>query len=174
MSQSYSDPTPTQEQPTSILNEELKCNIVKALSRWSKRIYHLPYSEFRIRRYPSQSGFGKTGITLSCVFRLTWINTFWKWNNDTHASVKDEPKWGPPGIDRPHVETDRPPPAAVDAPLRVCSRRFPNRPRKPHLGRRSRLVGSYGGEAPPQDYISSPPDPRAGIQFILITNASLR
>jgi hypothetical protein len=30
VSQSYSDPTPTKEQPRSILNEEFKCNIVKA------------------------------------------------------------------------------------------------------------------------------------------------
>jgi hypothetical protein len=42
-----------------------------------------------------------------------------------HAPVKDEPKWVPPGTDWPHRETDRPPPAAVVAPLRVCSRRFP-------------------------------------------------
>jgi hypothetical protein len=121
-----------------------------------------------------RAGFGKTGITLSYGLHLTWINTFWKRHDDTHSPVKDEPKWGPLGTDLPHEETDRPPPAAVVAPLRVCSRRFPNRPIKLHLGRRSRSFGSYVGEEPPQDYISSPSDPRAGIQFILITNPYLR
>jgi hypothetical protein len=104
-------------------------------------------------------GFGKTGITLSYGLRLTWINTFWKWHDDMHAPVKDEPKWGPPGTNRPPHRAERPPPAVVFAPLRVCSRRFPNRPRKPHLGRRSRSLGSYGGKAPPQDYIRSPLTP---------------
>jgi hypothetical protein len=33
VSRLYSDPTTTEEKPRSILNEELKCNIVKASSR---------------------------------------------------------------------------------------------------------------------------------------------
>jgi hypothetical protein len=56
VSQSYSNPTPTKEQHRSIPNEELKCNIAKSSSRWSKRIYQLPYSESRNRRYQSLSG----------------------------------------------------------------------------------------------------------------------
>jgi hypothetical protein len=121
-----------------------------------------------------RAGFDKTGITLAYRLCLIWINTFWKQHDDTHAPIKDEPKWGPSGTNRPPHRVERPPPAAVFASLRVCSRRFPNWPRKPHLGYRLRSVGSYGGKAPPQDYISSPPDPKADVQFILITNAYLR
>jgi hypothetical protein len=106
-----------------------------------------------------RAGFGKTGITLSYGLRLMWINTFWKRHDDTYPPIKDEPKWATTGTDRPHEGTDQPPPAVVFAPLRVCSRRFPNRPRKPHLSRKSRSVGSYGSEAPPQHYISSPLTP---------------
>jgi hypothetical protein len=130
-----------------------------ATLRRPRRDYRNGYIICHIRSSESEdishrAGFGKTGITLSYGLRLTWINTFWKRHDDTHAPIKDEPKW-PTRYRTTSSQGRAASPAVVDAPLRVCSRRFPNRPRKPHLGRRSRSVGSYGGEAPPQDYISS-------------------
>jgi hypothetical protein len=101
VSQSYSYPTPTKEKPRSILNEELKCKIAKTSSRWLKWIYHLPYLQFRIRRYQSHSEFGKTGITSSFGLRLTQVIVFRKGNDDAHAPTKHGPRLLPRGTNRP-------------------------------------------------------------------------
>jgi hypothetical protein len=106
-----------------------------------------------------RAGFGKTGITSSFGLRLTQIIVIQKWHDDTHAPTKDRPKAPQWEADRTPHRDDRAGPAAKWAPLLVCSRRFLHRPIKPHIGRRSRSVGSYGVEAPPQDYISSPRPP---------------
>jgi hypothetical protein len=114
-----------------------------------------PESEDISRR----AGFGKTGITSSSGLRLTQIIVFQKWHDDAHAPTKDGPEALQWEADRSPHRTDRPGPAAKLAPLLVCSRRLLHWPIKSHLGCRSRSVGSYGGEAPPQDYISSPQTP---------------
>jgi hypothetical protein len=109
-----------------------------------------------------RAGFGKMGITFSSGLRLMQIIVFRKRHDDAHAPTKDGPEAPQWDADRPPHRADRTGPAAKRAPLLVCSRRFLHRPIKPHLGRRSRSVGSYGGEAPPQDYISSPRPPGWG------------
>jgi hypothetical protein len=156
--QDVSNHTPIQllqkEQPRSILNEELKCNIVKISSRWLKRIYHLPYSEFGIRRYQSERGFGKTVITSSSGLRLTQIIAFWKGHDDAHAPTKDGPGLPPPGTDWPHEEADWAPPGPVSVHLLEASP-----PPRINLNHLFSSVWSYSARY---------------IQFILITNAYLR
>jgi hypothetical protein len=173
-SKDVSQSTPTKEQPRSTSKEESKYNIAKSSSRWSKRIYHChircPESE-DIRR---REGFGKTGITPSSELRLMRINTFWKRHDDAHTPTKGGPEAPQWETDRPHYRADRSGPAAKRASLLVCSRRFLHRPIKPHLGCRSMSVGSYGGKAPPQDYINRPKPPGSIIFSLAIYREKVR
>jgi hypothetical protein len=108
VSQSYFDPTPTKEQPRSILNDELKCNIVKT-SRDDRNGYIICHNRSSESEDISRTvGFGKIGITSSSGLRLTQIIVFWNGHEDVHEPTKDGPGLPPPGTDRPHEEADQP------------------------------------------------------------------
>jgi hypothetical protein len=143
-----------------VLQRKNQSTILQRAHRDDRNGYYIcqilcPESEDISRR----EGFGKMGITPSFGLLLIRINTFWKRHDDAHTPTEDgpeDPQWE---TDRSPYRADRSGPAAKRAPLLVCSRRFLHRPIKPHFGCRSRSVGSYGGEAPPQDYINRPHTP---------------
>jgi hypothetical protein len=84
--------------------------------------------------------FGKMGITPSSELRLIRINSFWKRHDDTHAPVKDEPKWGPSWTDRPIMGPTSPPPSP---PQSIFWKLPPPAPRI-NLKHLFRSVWSYG------------------------------
>jgi hypothetical protein len=105
-----------------------------------------------------REGFGKTGITpLWCELIL--------FGNGTTTRMHP-PKIGlnlhsgrPTGLLTGPISLAQLPNGPRFWYVPVCSRRFLHQPIKPHIGHRSRSVGSYGGEEPPQDYINRPQTP---------------
>jgi hypothetical protein len=92
---------------------------------------------------------------------VTWLGRKKHLEGARTILAKADPEGGPPQADRSMVGPTRPPPPP--ALLLECSSAAYEKQSKLYI----RSVGSYGGKAPPQDYINRPNDPRVGEQLIL-------
>jgi hypothetical protein len=159
VSQWYSNPTPTKEQYRSIPKWRIKVQHCKELIEMIEIDINCHIWSLESEDVSRRAGFDKTGITSSSWLCLTQIIVFLEMAR-RRAHTNQRWAWSTTVGGRPASSYGRSGwPCCQTGPLLVCCRRFLHRPVKPHLGRRSRLVGSYGCKAHPQHCISSPQTP---------------